>query len=211
VIRAVCFDVAGVMTHPIGPAFAAQATAAGIDLDEAVRSTMVDFSTGPDGDRPAHRLERGEITLVEFMSQLHPDDRATRLLMDPASEFFVPRRFEPHAVMHQFVQEVRERGYRTALITNSVVEWLPWWDRVLPDGDVFDVVVHSCRVGLRKPDPAIYRLALDRLGVQPAEAMFLDDFEAMADAAREVGMHVVHVTEHAAALRDARALLDQHV
>jgi len=103
------------------------------------------------------------------------------------------------------------RGYRTALITNSVVEWLPWWDRVLPDGDVFDVVVHSCRVGLRKPDPAIYRLALDRLGVQPAEAMFLDDFEAMADAAREVGMHVVHVTEHAAALRDARALLDQHV
>ena len=195
------------MTHPIGNIFAAQARAAGLDVTNIQHSTLADFSTGPDGDRPAHRLERGEITLAEFMDHLHPDDRATRMLMDPASEFFVPGHFEPHAGMHAFVQEVQAAGFRTALITNSVVEWLPWWDRVVPDVERFDAVVHSCRLGIRKPDPAIYRHALELLGVEPHEAMFLDDFEAMADAARGVGMQVVHVTDHDTALAAARELL----
>lgn len=195
------------MTHPIGPVFAARARAAGFDVTEVQASTMTDFSTGPDGDRPAHRLERGEISLAEFMDLLHPDDRATRLLMDPGSEFFVPGGFEPHLGMHAFVRSVRARGLRTGLITNSVVEWLPWWDRVVPDVEQFDAVVHSCRVGLRKPHPAIYHHALDLVGVAPHEALFLDDFEAMADAARAVGMQVVHVTDHVEAIKAAEALL----
>lgn len=209
-IRAVCFDVGGVMTHPIGNVFAVQSRAAGLEVTNIQQSMLADFSTGPDGDRPAHRLERGEITLADFMAQLHPDDRATRMLMDPQSEYFVPGHFEPHAGMHAFVDEVQARGFRTALITNSVVEWLPWWDRVVPNLDRFDAVVHSCKVGLRKPDPAIYLHALALLGVEPQEALFLDDFEAMADAARAVGMHVVHVTDHDTALTAARALLVQH-
>lgn len=105
------------------------------------------------------------------------------------------------------MQQNNAAGLRTALITDSVVEWVPWWDRLLPAGVQFDETVHSCRVGLRKPNAAIYYLALVRLGVEPGEALYLDDFEAMVEGARDVGMQAVHVTDHDRAIAEARTLL----
>jgi len=207
VIKAVCFDVAGVMTQPIGTAFMQQINAAGLQITDLANSSLMSFSVAGDGDVPAHRLERGELTLEEFFALLSPSDRASRPLMDPASRYFVPGVFEPHDGMHAFVREVRDAGLRTALITNSVAEWVPWWDRLLPAGVQFDETVHSCRVGLRKPNAAIYYHALVRLGVEPGEALYLDDFEAMVEGAREVGMGAVHVIDHDRAIAEARTLL----
>jgi HAD superfamily hydrolase (TIGR01509 family) len=82
---------------------------------------------------------------------------------------------------------------------------LPWWDAVTPAD--FDVVVHSCAVGLRKPNPAIYLHAVELLDLDPSEVMFLDDFSAMAEAAAAVGLVAVRVGEHAEAIEDARRLL----
>ena len=60
--------------------------------------------------------------------------------------------------------------------------------------ELFDLVVDSCEEGVRKPDPAIFRTALDRLGVaDPARAIFLDDFEGNLVAARTLGMRVILV------------------
>ena len=162
------------------------------------------FAAAGDADEPAHRLERGEVSLEHFFALMRPHEATARVLMDPLSEYFVPAGFEPHAGMHDFVREVRDLGLKTAVITNSVVEWTPWWERVMPRLDLFDVVVHSCQVGMRKPNPAIYRWTLERLGVQAHETMFLDDFAAMADSARAVGMLTVHVEDHAAAIAQAR-------
>jgi putative hydrolase of the HAD superfamily len=75
---------------------------------------------------------------------------------------------------------------------------------VTPPLDLFDVVVHSCTVGLRKPNPAIYEFALDALGIAAHEALYLDDFPAMAEAAAALGMVTVHVTDHASAIDEAR-------
>lgn len=205
-IKAVCFDVAGVLTAPIGPPFAAKAQAAGIDLLELQSSALVAFAAPGDSDLPAHRIERGEITLEEFLGGLDPNDRASRLLMDPASKYFVPPAFEGHAGMHALVRDVRASGRGTAVISNVVHEWVPWWESTIPL-DLFDAVVYSCAVGLRKPNPAIFYHALVQLGVEPHEALFLDDFEAMVQGAREIGMHAVHVLDHDTAIAEARALL----
>jgi putative hydrolase of the HAD superfamily len=88
------------------------------------------------------------------------------------------------------VRTLREAGYRTALVTNNIAEFGDGWRRLIPVDELFDVVVDSCRVGLRKPDPQMFRLALEQLdGVRPEEAVFVDDFEANVAAARQIGMH----------------------
>ena len=72
--------------------------------------------------------------------------------------------------MIEFVRELRERGVRTALLTNNVREWEPLWRAKLPEVDeLFELVVDSAFVGLRKPEPAIYELTLERLGGVRAE------------------------------------------
>ena len=201
-----CFDVGGVLTYPIGPVFAARAQAAGVDLHQ-VAGTFRSFSSPDDGDEPAHKLERGEITVEEFIDTLGQAGPAARHLMHHESPFFVPEAFRPHEGMHDFVREVRAHGLKTALITNSVTEWKPWWDRVIPEPEAFDAIVHSCEVGLRKPGLGIYELTAELLGVEPGEILFLDDFPAMAAAGREAGFVVIDVHDHDQAIAEARALL----
>jgi putative hydrolase of the HAD superfamily len=127
--------------------------------------------------------------------------------MHHESPHFVPASFEPHAGMFEFVAEVHAGGYKTGLITNSVAEWRPSWDRIIPHPEQFDVILHSYEVGLRKPDTAIYHLAAERLGVDIAEILYLDDFPANAVAGRRAGMTVVDVQDHATAIAEARSLL----
>ena len=81
--------------------------------------------------------------------------------------------------MIDFVRELRGRGVRAALLTNNVREWEPLWRAKLPEVDeLFEVIVDSAFVGLRKPDPAIYTLTLERLGgVEPERCVFVDDVE----------------------------------
>jgi putative hydrolase of the HAD superfamily len=89
------------------------------------------------------------------------------------------------------VRRVRAAGYRTALLTNNAREWGVRWRAVLPLDELFDVVVDSSEVGLRKPDPAIYRLTCASLGVRPEECLFVDDLECNVVAGRGLGMEAM--------------------
>ena len=71
----------------------------------------------------------------------------------------------------------------------------------------FDVYVNSAYVGLRKPDPAIFHLALDQLGVAPEQAIFLDDSLRNVDSARELGIHTIQFVDPATSLAELEALL----
>jgi putative hydrolase of the HAD superfamily len=204
--RAVCFDVGGVLTQPIGPAFFANAEKAGVDVASVI-PTFLRFSSEEDGDEPAHRLERGEITVEEFIGSLGEAGGAVRHLMHHESPYFVPASFEPHERMLGFVAEVHSRGLKTGLITNSIREWRPHWDRIIPHPENFDVILHSYEIGLRKPDQAMYRLAAERLEVPIADILYLDDFAANAVAARRAGMTVVDVDDHEKAIAEACSLL----
>lgn len=80
-------------------------------------------------------------------------------------------------------------AYKTGLITNAWPEVRRWIDQEWHLTDLFDVVVISAEVGLAKPDPRIYRLALDRLEVAPQEAVFIDDAPENVAAASALGLH----------------------
>jgi putative hydrolase of the HAD superfamily len=110
--------------------------------------------------------------------------------------------------MIEFVREVRGRALRTALLTNNVREWEPLWRAKLPEIDeLFEVVVDSAFVGMRKPDPAIYELTLERLGVAAEESVFVDDLERNCDTARSLGMSVVRFERAEQAIPELRSAL----
>ena len=105
---------------------------------------------------------------------------------DSFREICVPR---PGAI--ETLHALRRRGLKLGLISVCSEEVALLWDET-PFVGLFDSTVFSCSVGLRKPDPAIYQLALDELGVEPAEAVFVGDGanDELAGAER-VGMRAV--------------------
>lgn len=207
-VRAVMFDAAGVLTSPFSAELVAHALDAGADAEVLLEVLYPIFAHAGDGQSMGNRLERGEVSLEAFFESL-PDDDAhhVRMVVDPASPTFFGDAWAANAEMQAFVAEVADAGFATALVSNIVHEWIPTWERVIPTDLAFDARIYSCVLGTRKPEPEIYLHAAEALGVAPAETLFLDDFEAMVDGARSVGMHAVHVTDTAVAIAEARLAL----
>jgi putative hydrolase of the HAD superfamily len=116
--------------------------------------------------------------------------------------------------MIEFVRGLLGRGVRAALLTNNVREWEPLWRAKLPEIDeLFEEVVDSAFVGIRKPDPAIYELTLERLGgIEPGRCVFVDDLDVNCDTARALGMAAVRFESAEQAIGEIeRALLDSPV
>jgi putative hydrolase of the HAD superfamily len=111
--------------------------------------------------------------------------------------------------MIDFIFHLRTRGVRAALLTNNVREWEPLWRAKLPEIDeLFEVVVDSAFVGLRKPDPAIYTLTLDRLGgVRAEDCVFVDDLELNCEAAQALGMAAVRFVSAEQAIPEIESAL----
>ena len=130
-------------------------------------------------------------------------------LLDVEPERLIDRLFagmEPDTAMLDGVRAVRRAGFRTGLLSNS------WGDATAYDPalleELFDAWVISSEVGVRKPDPAIYELAAERLGLQPAACVFVDDLPGNLKPARAIGMAtVLHRGDAAATLAEIRALL----
>jgi epoxide hydrolase-like predicted phosphatase len=97
-----------------------------------------------------------------------------------------------------------------AILTNNVREWEELWRSKLPLDEIFELVVDSAWVGMRKPDHKIYLLTIDRLGdgLVPAECLFVDDNELNVEAARELGMTAVHFHSNEQAIGEIRIALD---
>lgn len=162
-----------------------------------------DHLEGPAHDY--HLLEMGRIGLDEFVAGLA--QRAEELLGRPLdleafATFAVETATSVHwAVVHR-IRDLRDAGFRLGLLTNNVKEFGGHWRATFPVDELFDVVVDSSEVGMRKPDPEIYRLTCDRLGVEPGAAVFVDDNASNIAAAAALGMETVHFgTDPHAALR----------
>jgi epoxide hydrolase-like predicted phosphatase len=101
---------------------------------------------------------------------------------------------EDRSFVVETVRAVRARGVRTAIVTNNVREYGDAWRTLVPVAELFDVVVDSSEEGIRKPDPRIFLLTLERLGVaDPTRVVFLDDFDGNLAAARALGMRTILV------------------
>jgi putative hydrolase of the HAD superfamily len=112
--------------------------------------------------------------------------------------------------MADAVRQVRAAGYRTALLTNISRDGDSMWRSLFPVDDLFDVVVDSSRVGMRKPDPRIFELTCERLGVAPQRCLFVDDLACNVDAAAELGMHVIQCLDPVSVADDVVRLLLGH-
>jgi putative hydrolase of the HAD superfamily len=155
------------------------------------------------------RLERGELTLAEFGRAFEIECEAAGARVD-ADELLgaMTGNGAPYPEMLGAIQTLRTRGLRTAALTNN-------WRR--DDGvsvtdapalsQLFDLVVESAVEGLRKPDPRIYLLVCERLGVEPTETIFLDDLGANLKPARALGMTTIKVTDPAVALTELADVL----
>jgi putative hydrolase of the HAD superfamily len=114
--------------------------------------------------------------------------------------------------MIEYLRGLRDDGLRLGLLTNNVREWEPLWRAKLPDvEELFEVIVDSAFVGMRKPEPEIYTLTLERMGggLRFEECVFLDDIEINCDAARALGMTAVRFHDNAQAIAELDAALDR--
>lgn len=175
---AVFFDFGGVLTTSVWDSFADFCRSEGLEPD-TVKNL---FRTDPEAIRELRQLEMGEITENEFEQAF-----GRRLgLKDPVH--LIDSMFagmKPDEAMVAAVKDLRAAGLRTGLISNS---WsTEHYDRRLL-AELFDVSVISGEVHLHKPQPEIYRLAADRLAVEPAECIFVDDLRENCVGAEAVGM-----------------------
>jgi putative hydrolase of the HAD superfamily len=179
-IRALVVDFGGVLTTSIWPAFAAFCAAEGL-APETVREL---FRNDAQALMLLRGLETGELEDAEFEAGF------AELLGLPDADGLIGRMFaalEPDELMVGAVRAAREQGVRTGLISNS---WgLGIYDRA--PTDLFDAIVISAEVGLHKPQPEIYRLACERLEIEPAEAVFVDDLRENCAGAEAIGMTAV--------------------
>jgi len=188
--KAVISDFGGVLTTPLGNSFAAWSRESGIPLEDLGRALAA--SAERHGEHPLFVLERGELSEAEFIERLEQELGGGRRLDGMADTYF--DHLERNPGMIDLMAELRGRGLRTALLTNNVREWEPRWRAMLPEIDaIFEVIVDSAFVGMRKPEPEIYHLTVDRLGggLRAEDCVFVDDIAINCDAAREVGMTAV--------------------
>ena len=201
-VQAVISDFGGVLTSPIQASFAFVQETVGIPL-EALGRAMATV-TEEDGANPLHELECGRITEERFMARLAEAisaDIGRPVAMHAFSEHYF-RHLHTNHEMLGLIMSVRARGLRTAMLTNNVREWEPRWRSMLPVDELFELVVDSAFVGMRKPDPEIYLLTCARLGLPPTACLLIDDFVQNCDAARELGMRAVRFEDTAQTIAD---------
>jgi putative hydrolase of the HAD superfamily len=210
-VAGVIFDWGGVITNPIIDTVQAWLTADRIDRDSytAAMRPWIRRAYGPDQeDSPIHALERGEVSDAEFEQTL------AALLVGQdggavAADGLLRRMFAASRVqaeMLDLIRELRADGVRIGLLSNSWGGGEDSYPRDILD-ELFDAVVISAQVGMRKPEERIFLLAADELGLAPARCVFVDDMEGNIAAARALGFGVVHHRDAAATRAELREML----
>ena len=191
-VEAVLFDFGGVFTE--SPFLAAHEAGEELGIDVDVAFDLCFGTYHHDGDHPWHRLERGEMTLEDARQALRAMAVERGYDVDPI-DFLMRLAREDHQrePVIQRALAVKATGIRTACVTNNILEFGEGWRSLVPVDDLFDTVVDSCHAGVRKPDPRIYRLALDAVDVDAEAAVFLDDHPANVAAAEALGMRGIVV------------------
>ena len=190
--KGLLIDFGGVLTTDVFDSFRAFCDTEGLE-PETVRQR---FRDDPRGRELLFELELGRLSEEDF-------EPSFAELLGVAHEGLIDRLFggmEPDDAMVAAVLAARRAGIRTGLISNS-------WGAGRYDRDqlteLFDGIVISAEEGLRKPDPAIYELGATRVGLEPADCVFVDDLPGNLKPARALGMATVH---HRAATETVAAL-----
>jgi putative hydrolase of the HAD superfamily len=199
VIRATLWDFGGVILASPFDAFGSYERDHGLPEGFIRRLNAAD----PDTNAWAH-LERGDIPFGEFCDRFEAEARAAGGELDARAVMSLLSG-EVRPAMVEAVQRCHER-LKTGLLTNNFVAEDQGADHsaILAH---FDVIVESSVAGVRKPDPRFYRLACDRLAIEPSEAVFLDDLGINLKPAKAMGMTTIKVTDPDVALAELEAVV----
>jgi putative hydrolase of the HAD superfamily len=180
-VKGLLVDFGGVLTTNVFDSFKAFCRAEGLPED-AVKNM---FRERGEGLALLRRLEKGELTAVEFSAQFAP-------LLGVSEENLVERLFggiSPDDLMVDAVRRARAAGIKTGLISNSWGDGIAYEPALLEE--LFDAVVISGDVGLHKPEPEIFHLGAERIGVAPEDCVFVDDLRENCAGAEAVGMKAI--------------------
>jgi putative hydrolase of the HAD superfamily len=206
-IEVVVSDFGGVLTSPLVESFMAFQDQTGIETETLGKAMQA--ASEANGENPLFEMERGEITEVSFLEKLtehlepllgHPPE------MHRFKEIYFDA-LQPNPPMIELMRELKDAGYRMAMLTNNVQEWEPLWRPMLPVDEIFETVVDSGFVGCRKPESRIYELTLERIGAPAESCLFVDDVEVNIEGARKAGMNAVHFRDNEQAIGEIRELL----
>lgn len=206
-IEAIVSDFGGVLTSPLMEAFLAIQDDHGVNLEELGQAMLA--IAADDGKHPLFELEKGQLSEREFLKKMEQALTAVKgesISLHGFRESYF-RALDPNLEMVALMRELKAADYRMALLTNNVREWEPIWRTKLPIDEIFELVVDSGFVGMRKPEPGIYLLLLDRLGLSAESCIFIDDVEVNCEAAEQLGMEPVHFKDTEQAVAEIRSCL----
>jgi putative hydrolase of the HAD superfamily len=206
-IEAVISDFGGVLTSPLIDAFNAFADSSEITPQQL--GSAIAAIAAREGVNPLFELETGRITEAAFLDALGTE--LTELIGRPVALGDFGEQYMQHLLPNErlieYMRELRGRGYRLAICTNNIREWEARWRAMLPVDEIFDVVVDSAFVGTRKPEPRIFDLTLERLGVAAGAALLVDDIELNCEGARELGIRSIWFQDTEQAIGEIEAAL----
>ena len=200
-ITTVLFDYSGVLTTEL------DFPVIGVPYNPNALMTEVAGALSNEVPDPWHELERGERSLASYIEYIEARVPGSAVLFDPESSINVMACLRLVEDRLRLVADLKAADFRVGVVTNNVAEWQPLWRPRLPGG-LFEVIVDSAYVGCRKPEPEIYQLAMNMLGIDdPSEVIFVDDFRSNVEGAEAVGM----VGLRCEAQTDLRAALVNHI
>ena len=203
-IRAVLWDFGGVILSSPFEAFNRYEARAGLPRD-FIRGLN---ATNPDTNAWA-KFERSEVSFDEFCMLFEGEATAAGRTLN-AREVMPLLAGELRPQMVEALRQCREHGFKTAMLTNNVVGF---GDARQSAGrhngviELFDVVVESSKVGVRKPDPRFYEMACALLEITPREAVFLDDLGVNLKPAKALGMTTIKVGDPDVAIKELEDVL----
>jgi putative hydrolase of the HAD superfamily len=193
VIRAVVFDIGGVLeiTPDLGVRRQWE-TRLGLppgELDERMKDTWLAGGVGAITEDDVHRAVRDRLgldgaQLAAFMADIWREYLGT-----------------PNTELIEYARRLRPR-YRTGILSNSFVGAREKEQQAYGFEDLVDEIVYSHEAGMNKPDPRVYALVCARLGVQPAQTVYLDDTERLAAGARQAGLRAIPFRDNAQAIEE---------
>lgn len=203
-VDAVIFDLGGVVFASPFEAFDIYDGRAGFPVGTTRSIIRASSETGAWA-----ALERGELTQLDFHAALNAEGAAAGFAIDAAKVMAtIGEGSGARPEMLQAITRLRGHGLKVGALTNN---WANDHGETTPPGlsalDIFDAVIESAKVGLRKPDPRIYEMACEALGVSPATTVFLDDLGINLKPARAMGMSTIKVVNYLDALNELSALV----
>jgi putative hydrolase of the HAD superfamily len=208
-VAAVISDFGGVLTSSLRGSFEAFEESSGVPLSELGKAMAA--LAARHGANPLFELETGRLSEAVFLSQIGAqlsEQLGWKVDMDGFGERYFAH-LQPNEPMIGYMRELRQRGYKLAICTNNVREWEQRWRAMLPVDEIFNVVVDSAFVGSRKPEPLIYEITLERLGVDAGAALLIDDIELNCTGAQDLGIQAVWFQSTEQAIAETEAALQE--